>query len=90
MDKDDFFNSVKDELLFKVRAFTSQGGNREILRIKTKGDRYLLSAYTRKEELIENNFLIKKCLSMNTQIFYQGGNTYERNQRTIILCKGIC
>lgn len=60
MDKEVFFNTVKDELFFKVRASANQDESGEVLRIKTKGDRYFLAAYTGKEDLIENNFSIKK------------------------------
>ena len=60
MDKEQFFSTVKEELYFKVRVSASKGKCEEVLRIKTKEDQYFLSAYTRKEELIENNISIKK------------------------------
>lgn len=60
MEKEEFFNTVKEELYFKVRAATSQTESEEVLRIKTKENCYFLSAYTQHDDLIESNFSIKK------------------------------
>lgn len=60
MEKEDFFNTVKEALYFKVRVSANQGENEEVLKIKTKEDRYFLSAFTGKEELVEKNFKVKK------------------------------
>lgn len=60
MDKDSFFNSVKDKLCFIIRMPENRGEKEELQKVNSKeGNKYLL-AYVEKDDLIEDKYDMRK------------------------------
>ncbi len=58
MDLEEFFNTVRDVLYFRVRNSVSQNDTCNVLKIKPKGEFYYLLAYVHEEDVAEDNFRI--------------------------------